>query len=303
MQAQQILRAFNFKHMTHAGLRLDFVQVGAQALSGIHRTLVIDGVQHAGNFEVDAVERLSRDDGGIVDAWGAATDDFVILGVFELDGFEIGRRKGGGFFGKRTIGERTLGWLMDDAAGGSDALGFSDRPGLRRGCDKHLTARGADAAKRVPIDRRGRAATGTLRTVFRFVEIGLLNANVFPIDVEFFGDEHWHAGFDALPDFGILAHDRDDAIGGDAHKREGLKRSGGRLWRGSLRRSGKRFRDWLEMIRDEDSAASDGRNFEKGAAIEERGVHGTSIKGRGRRNSSEIRTASIVSPMVKSRDW
>jgi len=33
-------------------------------------------------------------------------DDFVVFGILELDGFEIGRRQGGGFLGKAPVGER-----------------------------------------------------------------------------------------------------------------------------------------------------------------------------------------------------
>src|SRR2546427_8199429 len=38
---------------------------------------------------------------------------------------------------------------------------FGDGPGLRGGGDEHLTAGSADAAQRIPVDGRGRAATGS----------------------------------------------------------------------------------------------------------------------------------------------
>ena len=59
---------------------------------------------------------------------------------------------------------------------------------MRSGGNKHLAARGADTTQRIPIGGSGRAATGALRAEFGFVEIGLLDADVFPVDVEFIGD-------------------------------------------------------------------------------------------------------------------
>ena len=98
MQAQQVLRPFHFKHMANTGHGLDLIEISAYALPRVHGTLVVDGVQHAGNFEVDAVKRFAGDDAGVVNAGSRAADDFVILGILELDGLEIGRRERGCFF-------------------------------------------------------------------------------------------------------------------------------------------------------------------------------------------------------------
>src|SRR5258708_36575777 len=106
------------------------------------------------------------------------SDDFVVLGILRLDGFEIGRGQSGGFFGERAVGERAVCGLMDDAARGRLAFGFGDRPGLRSGGDENLAAGGADAAKRVPIGWRGSAATRTRPALFSFVQIRLLDAGV-----------------------------------------------------------------------------------------------------------------------------
>src|SRR6266436_8235557 len=161
---------------------------------------------------------------------------------------------------------------MNDAAGGSLAFGFGDGPGLRGSGDKHLAAGGADAAQRIPIGGSGSAATGALRAVFRFVEIGLLDADVFPVDVEFFGDDHGEMGLHALTDFGILGHDGDDAVCGNAQERSGQE-GGGR----GLRRLGKDFGDGIEMESDENASAGNSGDTKKTAAIEKRGLHGTSL--------------------------
>src|SRR5258708_23895419 len=100
---------------------------------------------------------------------------------------------------------------MDDAAGRGLALRFGDGPGLRGGSDEHLAAGGANAAKRIPAGGSGSAATSALRAEFRFVEIGLLTADLFPIKLELLGDDH--AGLRLYPptQFLILVHHRDDA--------------------------------------------------------------------------------------------
>src|SRR5260370_34473533 len=161
---------------------------------------------------------------------------------------------------------------MDDAAGRSMAFGFGDGPGLRGGSDEHLAASGAGTAQRIPIRGSGSAATSALGTVFCFVEIGLLDADIFPIDVEFIGNDHGEMSFDALTDFRILGHDSDEAIGSDANERGGIE-SGGR----SLRRLSKDLSDGIEMKSNEDASSGNGGDAEKTAAIEERGVHGASF--------------------------
>src|SRR6266481_7242554 len=107
---------------------------------------------------------------------------------------------------------------MDDAAGRRLTFGLRDGPGLRSSRDKHLAAGGTDAAQWIPIGGSRSAATGALRTIFSFVEIGLFDADVLPIDIEFVSDKHGEMSFDALADFGILAHDGNNAISGNAQK-------------------------------------------------------------------------------------
>ncbi len=99
----------------------------------------------------------------------------------------------------------------------------------------------------------GSAAAGALGAEFCFVKVGLLDAHVFPIDVEFVSDEHREMRFDTLADFGILAHDGDNAVSSDAQKCSRLE-SGRR----GLRRLGKHFGDGIEMESDEDASACDG---------------------------------------------
>ena len=91
MQAKQILRALHLKGVAHAWHGSDLVEVGTNTLPCIDGTLVIDGVQHSRNFEVNAVKIFAGDDGGVVNAVRGVADDLVILRILELHGLEIGR--------------------------------------------------------------------------------------------------------------------------------------------------------------------------------------------------------------------
>ena len=118
------------------------------------------------------------------------------------------------FGGERAVTRRAVG--SADACTRPEPVVHSDSgdiPGLRGGGDEHLAAGGADLAQGIPVDGRGGAAAGALRAVLRFVEVGLLDLDVLPIDVELVGDDHGEMGLDALADLGILGDDGDDAVG------------------------------------------------------------------------------------------
>src|SRR5260370_2101829 len=100
----------------------------------------------------------------------------------------------------------------------------------------------------------------------------MLDAHVFPVHVELVGDDHGQAGLHTLPNFGILAHNRDDAIGNDADESAWRERYGRRR----LRRLRERLRDRLDIVGEEHAAAGKRGDAEKAATIEERGFHGAS---------------------------
>jgi len=63
-------------------------------------------------------------------------------------------------------------------------------PHLRGDSDEQLAAGCADATHRLPTLRRVGGSAGKLGTVYLLVQLGLLHADIFPIHVELFGDEH-----------------------------------------------------------------------------------------------------------------
>ncbi len=100
----------------------------------------------------------------------------------------------------------------------------------------------------------------------------MLDADVFPINVELIGDDHGEMSLYPLTDFGILGHDGDDAVSRDAKKCR-REKGGGR----GLGRLGKEFGDGIEMESDENASAGNGGDAKKTAAIEESGLHRTSL--------------------------
>ena len=105
MQTEKIGTSIHGKSMAYTGQRFDFVKIGAEELTGVNRTLFVDGVEHSRNLEVDAEKIFSSDDRRVVNAVNGLANDFVVFGILEFDGLEIGRRESGYFFGECTVSE------------------------------------------------------------------------------------------------------------------------------------------------------------------------------------------------------
>ena len=267
METEQILRAFNDEAVADAGQGADFVDVGGSDFAGKDGALLEDSIEHAGNFEIDAIWEFAGDDGGIVHAARRSADDFVVFRILWFDGLQIGRSERGDFGGEFAVAKRAIRGGVNYATRGSGALRFGDVPSLRCGGDEHLADCSADAAERVPIDRSGGTATGALRAELCFIEVGLFDADVFPVHVEFIGKNHGQMRFDALTDFRILGEDGDNAIGSDADESED---SEVRLWPGA-RALRQRRGNGAAIIGDENAAPRDGSDFEKVSTSENSG--------------------------------
>ena len=157
---------------------------------------------------------------------------------------------------------------MENATRARLTLGFRDRPGLRGSGDEKLTACGTHAAQGIPVDGSSGAPAGALRSVKGFVQISLLNANILPIDVQFFRNEHRERSLDALADFGILGRDGNQTVGMDVNKGHGRK---GLVW--SRRRLGQGTRNRIDVIAQQETAGSGGRNSKEGTTVEQIGIH------------------------------
>ncbi len=113
---------------------------------------------------------------------------------------------------------------MQHLAGGRFAFAFGHAPAFGGGGDQHLPRGSACLAQRIPVLRGRRAAASMLVSVERRIEVGLLSADLRPIDVQFFGDKHGQHGFDALTNLRVLRHDRHNVVWRNPHV--GSDRSG-----------------------------------------------------------------------------
>ena len=171
---------------------------------------------------------LPRDDRVDVHARRGLPMILKSFGSFSLTVAQSGTGMAGDLRGQFAVPERAVRRRVHHTARSGGQFGFRHIPRLRRGRDEHLPR------PRAPTWRIGIQLFGVpvlppvdLAAVLRRIEIGLLDLDVLPIDVEFFGDQHRQHVLDALPDFGVLGHDRDRAVGGDL-----MKSSGGRRRRG-----------------------------------------------------------------------
>ena len=200
-----------------AGRRLDGVEVDALHTTAVDRALLEHGVLHPGHRDVDAEQRLANDDLRVVYARNRLPDDREVLRVLERDGPRIGRLKPRRGTRQFAVGHRLV--LEVDDSGFGRALLRLGAPLLRRGFHEHGASGSPGAAHRLVVHRRRHAAAGHLAPVLGRVEVRLLHAHLTPGDVEFLGDEHRQHRLDALPDLGILGHDRHHAIRREADER------------------------------------------------------------------------------------
>ena len=92
-------------------------------------------------------------------------------------------------------------------------------PALGGGRLQHRARRGAAATHGLEEVPRTARAVGVLVAELLLVAGRLRNAHALPVGLELVGDDHRHAGPDALPHLRTVADDRDGAVRGDRHER------------------------------------------------------------------------------------
>ena len=272
MQAEHLVRAFDHEGLAHARQRANLVQVGRLDLAGKDRALLVRRPQHPRQREIDAEQRLARDDERVVHAADRRADDAVLGGGLHRNGLQVGHRHRGERRRQGSVPEGAVGRRVTHSAVRGRALGGGHAPtrGGRR--DEHLSSRRADTPERLPVGRRRGAAARSLRPIGRLVEARLLDRHLCPVDVEFLRNQHRQHRLDALADLRVLGHDGDAAIGSHLDERGRRER-----WR---RRSPGRRRlasgdQVLGVEGKHDAPASERRDAQEGAASDLSG-HGGS---------------------------
>ena len=205
----------DFLDALHGG---DFGRVIAFQLAAKYRAGLDRGIEHAGQFDVDAIGHFS---GGLVDgveALDAFAGELPVFRVFQLD---VGRRLDlGGGFGDLAIGGRASRRRVGDDAVGGGAFRRRHLPFIGRGLDQHdargratladVFLGGADAATAAGREIAPDALAGNALSRRR-----VFGGDLRPVAFEFFGDQLREAGQRPLAHFRSGDADDDGVVGLD----------------------------------------------------------------------------------------
>ena len=92
-QAGQIRAALHHKGATHARHLADGVHVGFDNFAAKHRAFLEHGIEHAGDYSIDAEQWLALDQLRAIDARDRMTDDLVVFRVLQLDAIQVRHRQ------------------------------------------------------------------------------------------------------------------------------------------------------------------------------------------------------------------
>ena len=193
-------------HGAHAGHLEDRVLVLDRGhLTGEGRRRHDRGVEHAGDVDVDAVDRAAVALGRRIQSRDRLADQAKSAAV--LQRWRGAQRKLGGGRCELTIGQPFAAGVDDEAVLGA-ALGGIDAPRLRCGADQHL-ARGGTGGAQPLVEHRGRHRGALLLDGGLLPKcdlVGLpagheLNLDAVPVRIELVGKNLGQGGVRALSDF------------------------------------------------------------------------------------------------------
>jgi hypothetical protein len=213
IRPRQVRTTLDDEGVLHAGELLDLVDVRGRHLAAGDGALLVDGVEHSRQLRVDAVDRLAAHDPRHVDVLRRRSDHLVVLGILQRDGLQVWYRHRRRLRRELAVAERSVRRGVCDAPRAGRARRRLDAPRLRGRGHEHLPRGGAALAKRIPVDRCRRAAAGALHAEALFVERRIVDGDALPVHVELVGDDHRQVHLRALAALGILAEDRDRAVG------------------------------------------------------------------------------------------
>ena len=212
-----------------AGNRLRPGVVHARHRAAHDGTARDDGVEHAGQTDVDPERRGAVDLGRRVETLRGRADETKVAGVLQ-------RRRGGHRQLRRVLGERAVTQArvrrgVDDRAAIGAARRGVNAPARSRRLHEHLSRRRARLPKRRPRRADALAAEDPLRSAKRAVDAWKLGADLRPVALEFFGQQHRQGRDRALPHLGLVNEERHDVVGPDVDPRVECEGRRGRRWR------------------------------------------------------------------------
>ena len=181
-------------HLLHAGHAGDLALVITLQLAAKYRAGLDGGVEHAGQFQIDGKDLAAVELVRGIEPLERLAGDLPVLGILQLDGFQIRRRQLRGVGCDLAVTDRTLARPMrDDAVGYGE---FADRhiPLFGRGLQQHQ-ARRRPAAPDIVLRRADAAAPAGAHLAPGALagEIAArrdaFGRHLFPVALQFFGDE------------------------------------------------------------------------------------------------------------------
>ena len=172
-----------------------------------------DGVDHAGNTDVEAEPGCSLHLVGDVEVRDRAAEESEVFGIFERDGVGVGKREPARVFDECGVGEGAARRYVDDLAVAGAAFAGGNVPPVRGGGNQELAYLCSGLAERgVALPDRS-AST-------RAVGILCLNdGDSGEVDLGFFSEDHGQGGKDSLAHFGFVQNKMDLSIGIDPDPR------------------------------------------------------------------------------------
>ena len=250
-------------HLLDALHARDLGFVKALQLAAEHRAVLDRGIEHARQFDVDAVDHRAGGLVGGIEPQHRLAGDLPVLGVLQLD---VGRRLElcGGLH-HLAVGRGPARGRMGDDAVGRGAFRGRHLPFIGGGLDQHharggaalahIILRAADAAAAAGREIAPRALAGDALAGGR-----KFGRDLRPVAFEFFGDQLGQTGERALAHLRAGDADHDGIIGPDHHPGVDFRRTvGGAHHGGSAERK-------IEAERQ--SGARSGGADHEGAAVE-----------------------------------
>ncbi len=205
-----------------------FLVVAGFRLSTEDRGMFDGSVNYALDMRIDSIHGFAGAEFFEVVA-GHAFGDVAPVGWFlELELVFLGNVEFGCGSGEFAVAQFAAAFGMYDGVGFGCALGGGDAP-LLSGClNQHPASGGAALAHGVKEIADGMGAIGVLIAVAVIAD-GLIDNDLFPVGVQFVGDNERQRGADYGAHFRAACDDVDCAVGFDAEKNIGVKWSAVRV--------------------------------------------------------------------------
>ena len=186
-----------------------FGGVEAEKVAAKVGTLGDDGVDHAGNTNVEAEPGCSLYLVGDVEVRDRAAEEGEVFGILQRDGVGVGKGKPARVFDEGGVGEGAARRCVNDLAVAGAAFGGGNAPPVRGGGNQDLADLCSSLAQRFVALPHGSAPTSAIGIV------GLNDGDAGEVDLGLFGEDHGQRGEDSLAHLGFVQNELGLSVGMD----------------------------------------------------------------------------------------